>query len=108
MDAKTLLLEEIEREYDYLKKQEVGTEKYNASMSRLNTLLEKLGDLEEFEDEKKDRAIKNLIEGVKFVVGNVIVPVSLSLLILKSEETGTLTTALRGLVTGTATPKRMF
>lgn len=109
MDAKTLLLEEIEREYTYLRSKEVGTEEYNASMSRLNTLVEKLADLEHFEDEKKDRFVKTVIEVIRFVVGNVIIPVSMSLLILKFEETGSITTALRSWITGTASnPKKLF
>ena len=105
MDAKTLLLEEIEREYKHLKEQTVGSEEYNKSMDRLNTLVDKYTSLTQVEDEKADRFKKNIIEIVKFAIGSVIIPVSMSLIILKFEETGSITTALRTWLTGTASRK---
>jgi len=107
MDAKTLLVECIERERNYLLKQEVGSEKYNESLKRLNDLEGRLAELEKFEDERKDRKVKNILEGAKFVIGNVVVPVGMSMLVLKWEETGSLTTALRGWITGNI-PKKPF
>ena len=51
MELKTLLQEQIEREYEYLSDQEVGSEEYNNSMKRLNTLEDKLADLKKAETE---------------------------------------------------------
>ena len=76
-------------------------------MSRLNTLVEKLAEIEHFEDDKKDRLVKNIFDGVKFALGSIIIPVCMSLLILKYEETGSLTSAVKSWATGTAT-RKMF
>jgi hypothetical protein len=106
MDAKTLVNEAIEREYEYLKNHDVGTDEYNDSLKRLTGLEEKLADLEKNENEKKDQWIKNAVDVGKFVLG-LAVSVGMSCVILKWEETGSITTALRPWITGTAT-KKMF
>ena len=45
--AKALVLEQIEREREYLNAQEVGSDDYNKSLSRLNDLNGILADLED-------------------------------------------------------------
>ena len=107
MDAKSLLVECIERERKHLLKQEVGSETYNESLKRLGDLEGRMAELEKFEDERKDRLTKNILDGAKFAIGNVVVPVAMSMLVLKWEETGSLTTALRGWITGNI-PKKPF
>ena len=105
MDAKTSLIERIERERAYLDKQEVGSKEYDASMERMNVLEEKLSKIEQSEDERKHRSKKEVSEWVKFGLSSVVVPVSMSLLILKWEETGSVTTALRSWITNNV-PRR--
>lgn len=106
MDAKYLLLKQIERESEYLAGHEVGTEEYNKSLTRLITLEEKLADLEKFEfesvrkdqqiaDEKKDRIVKNIIDGAKFVIGGVVIPVVGLVCITATEKDTTFTGALK-------------
>ena len=106
MDAKTLVLKQIEREQGYLENQEVGTDEYGASLSRLINLEEKLADLEHFEfeaarkdeqtkNEKKDRFVNNVIEGCKFVIGGVVIPVVGLVWITATEKDTTFTGALR-------------
>lgn len=97
--AKAMVLELIEREREYLEKQQVGTQEYNDSLKRIGDLEEKLADLE-------DKTFKNIVEVIKFVLGGVVVPVGMSLLVLKWEETGSVTTALRTWITGIV-PKKM-
>ena len=97
--AKAMVLELIEREREYLEKQQVGTQEYNDSLKRIGELEEKLADLE-------DKKFKNILDVIKFVFGTVVVPVGMSLLVLKWEETGSVTTALRTWITGIV-PKKM-
>ena len=104
MDAKTLLLEDIEREHAYLKTKDVGSEEYDKSMNRLDVLMTKLMDLEKFDEEKQDRKKSKIIDIVKFVLNGVI-SIGVAILILRFEETGSITTALRSLVTSPATKK---
>lgn len=106
MNSKTLLLREINREFEYLNSKDVGSDEYNKSLERFNTLVDKLADLEKFEEEKQDRHENKIIEIVKFVVSGVI-SITMAVFILRFEQTGSITTALRSLVTGPAT-KKMF
>lgn len=105
MDAKNLVFEQIERERSYLEKQEVGTDEYGASLNRLISLEEKLAELEHFEsesvrkdeqmnDEKKDKKVKNIIEGCKVVAG-VVLPLVGLVCITATEKDTTFTGALR-------------
>ncbi|MGN0246949.1 MAG: hypothetical protein ACI4DK_13425 [Lachnospiraceae bacterium] len=100
MNAKTLVNECIERERAYLSNQEVGSKEYNESLSRLNTLQDKLIDQE-------DRFVKNILEAGKFAIGSVVVPVVMTLVVLKFEETGSITTAMRKWATEII-PKKNF
>jgi hypothetical protein len=108
MDLKSLLREQIERESSYLKDQEVGTDEYNSSMDRLSTLEDKLADLEQSEsdaarkdkqmaEDRKDRLIKNSIEGAK-TVGSFVLPIIGLVAITAFEKGDTFTTSLRGFV----------
>ena len=108
MELKTLLYDDIEREHDYLSEQEVGSEEYNSSLKRLSDLEAKLFDLEKFEsetamrneqmqDEKKDRLIKNIFEGVKIGSG-IVVPIIGLVAITAFEKDDTFTSALKGYV----------
>lgn len=95
MDAKTLVLKQIERESEYLAEHEVGSDEYNKSLTRLITLEEKLAELEKFKDEKNDRFVKNLIDGAKFVIGGVVIPVVGLVCITATEKETTFTGALK-------------
>ena len=100
MNSKNLVNECIERERAYLSNQEVGNKEYNESLSRLNTLQDKLIDQE-------DRFVKNVLEAGKFAIGSVVVPVVMTLVVLKFEESGSVTTAMRNWITGII-PKKNF
>lgn len=108
MELKTLLREDIEREHNFMCDQEVGSDEYNASMKRLGELENKLFDLMKLEsesadknkqmiDEKKDRKIKYILEGVKTASG-IIVPFVGLVGIMAFEKEQTFTSALRDYV----------
>lgn len=97
MNSETLLRERIKREYEYQKEHDVGTDEYNASMSRLNTLEDKLTELENSKSEKNDRIVKNVIEGVK-VGSGIVLPIIGLVAITAFEKNDTFTTSLRGFV----------
>lgn len=99
-------LEMINRESEYLDEQEVGTDEYNASVKRLNELLDKLNELEKADASRKDQKFKNGLEVAKVVTG-VAVPVGISYLVIKVEETGSLRSALKGII-NTCLPRKMF
>lgn len=105
MNTETLLRERIEREYAYQKEHEVGTDEYNASMSRLNVLEDKLADLENSKSEKNDRITKNILEGIK-VVSSVALPIIGLVTITAFEKNDTFTSALKGYV-NCFMPKKM-
>ena len=109
MDSKTLLLEQIERERKYVSDRVVGSEEYNASLERLIKLEEKLAEIEKTDaefnlkqkqmaEEKKDRIVKNVIEGVKVVGTGMVIPIVGLVAITAFEKNDTFTTALRGFV----------
>ena len=108
MELKTLLWKQIKREAAFLELCEVGTEAYNESAKRLNALDDKLADLEKTEaealrkekqmhEDKKDRIVKNVIEGVKVFFG-VITPFVGLVAITAFEKESTFTSALKGYV----------
>lgn len=108
MELKTLLHEDIERERTFMQAQAVGSEEYNASFKRLCELENKLLELEKFEsettlkdeqlkDEKKDRTIKYVFEGVKIASG-VVLPVIGLVCITAFEKNDTFTSALKGYI----------
>lgn len=117
MELKTYLCEDIKRERSYLHEQEVGSEEYNASLKRLSDLEGKLFDLEKFEsetakkdeqtkDEKKDKLIRNVFEGVKIVSG-VVTPFIGLIWITAVEKEITFVGALKG-YTNLFIPKKMI
>lgn len=108
MELKELLRGQIEREHTYLSEQSVGSEQYNASMSRLNVLEDKMAELEksesesarrdkQMEEEKKDRLIKNSLEVAK-ITTNIVMPVIGLVAITAFERGDTFTTSLRGFI----------
>lgn len=117
MVTKTLLFERIAREQAYLSKQEIGTEEYVASTNRLNTLLDKLADLEKFEveterkdeqakAEKKDKVIGYVLEGAK-IVGGIFVTAAGLIYITANEKEITYTGEARNFIK-TFLPKKLF
>lgn len=118
MDLETLLVAEIEREYDFLCEQEVGSEEYVHSLQRLGNLEDKLFNLKQFEsedankkaqleDEKKDRRNKNIIEIAKMIVCGVIVPGVGLVCITATEKNTTFCGALKD-YTKLFIPKKLF
>ena len=123
MELKELLLEDIEREHDHLLDQEVGDEEYIATMKRLNILEDKLHEVKKLEadseakanqislerekfihetetkakqtqDEKKDKLIRNVLEGIK-VGSGIIIPIIGLVWITATEKEVTFTGALK-------------
>lgn len=108
MELKALLREQIEREIKHQRACEVGSEEYNDSLRRLGTLEDKLADIEKFEsetvrkdvqmkEEKNDRLVKNIIEGVK-VGGSIVLPIIGLVAITAFEKSETFTSSLKGFV----------
>lgn len=85
------LLSLIERERAYLEKQAVGSDGYCKSLNRLTELEKQLFELE---SSKKDRIVRNVVEGVKIGSG-VIMPFIGLVWITAVEKDTTFTGALR-------------
>ena len=118
MKAIDNLRKRIEKETKYLESLELGSEEYDRSQHRLDRMTELLGKLEQEErdgdrkDEQLTRDSKSkktelIMDVVKFAVGGVIIPVGMSVLVLKWEETGSITTALRSWITNNVPKKFM-
>lgn len=118
MKAIKMLQKRIEKEETYLETVEPGSDKYNESQERLNRMTELLGQLEQNEREEahkngqtkreiKAKKTELIMDVAKFVVGGVIIPVGMSVFILKWEETGSVTTALRSWITNNVPKKFM-
>lgn len=97
MEARAMVEQLIERENKYLAEQSVGTDKYNASLERLNTLEDKLVELDKVKSDKKDRIVKYVLEGVK-VGGSIVLPVFGLVVITAQEREITYTSALKSLI----------
>ena len=120
MSIETLLNDEIKSEFEELKKLEVGTEQYKASVDGLTKLVDRAIEFEKIdaertekqldrgfeadfklqqaEDERKDRKLKNGIS-VAGIVIPIVVTIWGTLKTLKFEETGTVTTIMgRGFI----------
>jgi hypothetical protein len=108
MELKNLLQEDVNREHSYLCEQKVGSEEYNASLKRLGELESRLFDVIQLEsesaakeqqtkDEKRDRKIKYIFEGIKTASG-IIVPFVGLIGIMAFEKEQTFTSALRDYV----------
>lgn len=118
MIAKDLLLKRIEKEEAYLEEQTPGSDEYKHSQDRLNKMLEMLGTLEQSEQdtvrkdeqmkcEKKTKRNELIMDCVKVGLCGVVVPVAMTLLTFKFEESNSLSTALRGWVTNNVPKKYM-
>ena len=92
------LREQVEREYEYLKTQKVGSEEYNKSLDRLMVLEEKLTG-------RNDTMLKNIFEGVKTASG-IVLPLVGLVAIMGFEKSESFTTSLRGFV-GYFLPKKL-
>ena len=108
-DNKTLLNEEIQREFKELKKMELGTESYKTTVDGLSKLYDRSIELEKHEndradkqvqsdEDKKDRLIKNCITVAGIVLPSVIT-VWGTIKSIKFEQEGTITTIMgRGFI----------
>ena len=116
MDTKKMLKEQLEREYEYQRNHEVGTEEYNASLGRLTTLQTRLTAIEESErdaaikeqtvkEDKKDRVIKNVLEGIKTTSG-IVLPIIGLVVITAVEKETTFTGSLKD-ITKLFLPKKL-
>lgn len=97
METRTMVEQLIERENKYLVEQTVGTDEYNASLERLLTLEAKLADTEKVRDDKKDRIVKYILEGVR-VGGGIALPIFGIVAITAQEREITYTSALKSLI----------
>lgn len=91
---KTLLMELIEREKAHFAEQDVGGEEYCASQQRLMELEKHMAELEVNDNDKKDKVIRNIFEGIKTASGIVIPFVGL-VWITATEKDTTFTGALK-------------
>lgn len=118
MKAIKTMQKRIEKEEAYLETLKPGTDEYSASQERLNRMTELLGQLEQNERDEvhkngqtkreiKAKRTELIMDVAKFVIGGVIVPVGMSVFILKWEETGSVTTALRSWITNNVPKKFM-
>lgn len=95
---KDRLMKLIEHERTYLENQEDGSEEYCKSLRRVMDLEKQLFELEtserESQDSKKDKVVRNFIEGVKIGTG-VVMPLVGLVWITAVEKDTTFTGALR-------------
>ena len=117
MTSKELVMERIQREREYIAKQEVGSEEYNTSMRRLDVLNDKLTELEKNDAEavareqqlivdKKDRFIRIGVDIGKFIIGGVVIPIVGLVAITATEKEASFTGTLRD-YTRLFIPKKM-
>ena len=108
MQIKNTLTMLIEREEEYCRGQEVGSEEYSKSFKRLLDLKKELETIEKFEIEqerkeremketKRDRITKNSIEVVK-VGGSIVLPLIGYVVVTAFEREETFTSALKGVI----------
>jgi len=108
-ETKSLLQKEIQEEFEDLKEMSLGSEEYRATVDGLTKLVDREIEIErlkietkeksrQFEEEKKDRLIKNILTGVGIVVPSAIT-IWGTLKSFKFEEEGTITTVIgRGFI----------
>ncbi len=120
MNIQTLLYDEIEEEFEKLRKIEYGSEQYKVTVDGLTKLMDRAIEMEKFDsdcedraktreneqlekaqqlaDDKKDRLIKNIISGAGVVLP-LLVTIWGTKVSLKFEEEGTFTTIMgRGFI----------
>ena len=120
MNIQTLLYDEIEEEFEKLRKIEYGSEQYKVTVDGLTKLMDRAIEMEKFDseceertktreseqlekaqqlaDDKKDRLIKNIISGAGVLLP-LIVTIWGTKVSLKFEETGSFTTIMgRGFI----------
>lgn len=107
--VQTLLNEEISTLFAKLEELEPGTDEYEAVNDELVKLvdraikmesfsIESANKMQEMEDERKDRTVKNVLTGVS-IVGGFALTVWGTVKSIKFEETGTITTIMgRGFI----------
>ena len=109
MKQKELLMKQIERERKYCDQYEVGTDEYVASFNRLSSLRKELAELEKTEaenerrnrelaDAKKDRRVKNTLEGIKIIGGGIIMPCIGYVVVTAFEKDDSFTSSLKRVV----------
>lgn len=109
MTAKELLMTAIEQEKEYFDNCNPGTEEYDDSFRRLSSLRKELADLEkaeaenerrnrELKDAKKDRIVKNTLEGVKIVGTGIIMPCIGYVVVTAFEKDDSFTSSLKRVV----------
>ena len=115
MKSKDLLMKQIEREQIYLDKQKIGTEEYEDSFNRLQSLRKELANIEKTEAElemkkqelaesKKDKFAKNCIEVGKVVGTGMIMPAIGLVAITAFEKDDSFTSSLKRII-DSFTPK---
>ena len=97
MDARVIVEKLIESESKYLADQEVGTDEYNASLKRLSDLEGKLVELDQVNDDKKDRIVKYALEVAK-ITSSIALPIFGLVVITAQEREITYTSALKNLI----------
>ena len=120
MKIETMLHDEIQNEFEELKKMQLGDEKYRTTVDGVTKLMDRAIEIDKFNaeyreridareiennlklkqmaDEKKDRRVKNVLTGLSIVLP-VGVTIWGTLKSLKFEETGTVTTMMgRGFI----------
>lgn len=109
MNNKELLMKQLKREQEYCDECEIGTKEYEESFKRLSLLRKELADLErnesenerrvrEMTDNKKDRIVKNTLEGVKIVGTGILMPCIGYVVVTAFEKDDSFTSALKKVV----------
>ena len=109
MKDKELVLQEIESLLAYREGLEIGSDAYDKVSNQLTGLRKELADLEKTEAEndrrnremaenKKDRRVKNTLEGVKIIGGGIIMPCIGYVVVTAFEKDDSFTSALKKVV----------
>ena len=109
MDNKALLNEEIQSEFERLKKMEIGSEEHKIAVEGVTKLMDRAIELDKLEQEqtdkqeqmkedKKDRLIKNCLTGAGIIIPSIIT-VWGTIKSINFEKDGTITTIMgRGFI----------
>lgn len=109
MKNKDLLMKELERMQKYCDHCNIGTEEYDDAFDKLMRLRKELAELEkneaeidrknrELADAKKDRRVKNVLEGVKIVGTGIVMPCIGYVVVTAFEKDDSFTSSLKRVV----------
>ena len=98
MDMETMLKERIEGDFQELRETEIGSDERKAAVDELTVLMDRAIEIQKFEDERKDRLIRNILTASGIVIPTA-VTIWGTIKSIEFEKEGTITTIMgRGFI----------